>query len=559
MKIQHLGLDFDAPRMFADEPNYDCVKLLKSVAKGNKAGRVLFVVDHMPSEDLETKKMFSGVTGETFLNQVDYLEKTFKLKTKLEDWSFLVISFNMFKTYNRSDQDKLVAKDAFAERLREVIVDYKPDYVMTFGNDPFEALNKEKIQSTTKGLPSYWYGRTIKTVAKSGKKKHKFTHVPNMSYNTVLNPRLIKESSYVLGYMARWMLPLFQQGMPYKIPKVTCGPDRNWTLKYLTKIKDVKKLIRKLTKAELVAIDTETENLNRIKNKLLTAQFSMDGETAYVIPFYHRDSPFNPKELRQICELMREYFEKNQNRLQIYVNAKFDLNIMRTTFKVRSYCADVWDVQAGEFGFDENAKSLSNVMGAGYYNLENLTMQFGCNVYSQVEFGKEQRATINDVDLDWRVQEYAALDVIVPFRIYHQQVKRAKDIGYEKYESLVGKQISDQIHAFSILESTGAMADIDYLFKLNLPDSPINQEIADVEKQLIDSPEVRKANEIICKDGNVPKSGLRGSVSFNKFDISKSDHKQILLVNSISSNIYSFYQQERRRETRRPPYIFTYA
>lgn len=524
MKLQHLSLEYEAPRMFQDEPNYDCVKILKNVSKSKLGGRALIVLDHMPSEDLESKRIFSGVTGETFLNQVDYLENTFPLKTKLDDWSFLVISYNMFKTYHRNDQDKLVAKDAFAERLKDIIKDYKPDYVLTFGNDPFYALNRDKIQSTAKALPSYWYGRQIKT--KIG--KHEFYHIPNLSYNTVLNPRLIKETSYTLGYMARWMLPMFQKGMPYKIPKITCGKKRNWKLEYLTDVKSVLKLIKKLRKAPLVAVDTETENLNRIKNKLLTTQFSMDGKTAYVVPFFHRDSPFTPKELRKLCNAFKDYFEENENFLQIYVNAKFDLNVMRSAFGIRSYCSDVWDVQAGEFGFDENAKSLTNVIGAGYYNLENLTMQYGCNVYSKVEFGKEQRATINDVDLDENVQEYAALDVIIPFHIYHQQIKRAKDIKYEKYEKLVGKQISDQIHAFSVLESTGAYTDIDYLFKLNLPDSPINAEIASVEQELLDSPEVRAANGIICKDDNVPKRGLRGAVNINKFDISKSEHKQIL-------------------------------
>ncbi len=523
MKSQYISLEYEPPRTFREEPNYDCVKVLKHTAKGG-AGKALIVLDHMPSEDLESKRIFSGVTGETFLNQVDYLENTFPLETKLEDWSFLVISYNMFKTYHRNEQDKLIAKDAFTDRLHSIIKEYKPDYVMTFGNDPFYALNREKIQSTAKALPSHWFGRCIKT--KVG--KHEFFHIPNMSYNTVLNPRLIKESSYTLGYMSRWMLPLFQQGMPYKIPKITCGKKRNWKLKYVTTFKEVKKLVAKLHKAKIVAVDTETTNLYRIKNKLLTAQFTTDGKTAYVIPFFHRDSPFTPKELKKMCTLFKEYFEKNDNFLQIYVNAKFDLNVMRAAFGIRSYCTDVWDVQAGEFGFDENAKSLTNVMGAGYYNLENLTMQFGCDVYSKVEFGKQQRNTINDVDLDESVQEYAALDVIVPFHIYHQQVKRAKDTKFEKYEKLVGKQISDQIHAFSILEHTGAHTDIDYLFKLNLPDSPINAEISNVEQQLLNSPEVRKANAVICKDDQVPKRGLRGAVTVNKFDISKSEHKQIL-------------------------------
>lgn len=530
MKTKHLTLDYDPPAEFSDNQSYDFVRVLKFISEKKNAKKALIVLDHMPSEDLESGKIFSGVTGHTFLNQVQYLEDTFKLKTTVDDWNFIVVSFNMFKTYERSEQYRLEAEEAFADRLRGIIADYRPEVVLTFGYGPFAALNNSKIQKAkdAKGDISNWYGVTIPTKIKVGKKEHEFTHIPNVSYNSVLNPRNIVGTSYTLGYMARWMLPWFQGEMPYKIKRVTCGEKRNWTLKYLTKVSQVEKLVRKLKKAKKVAIDTETENLNRIVNKIQTVQATMDGKTAYVIPIYHRDTPFSPKELRKVTALLKDYLEYNENEYQIYANAKFDLNVMRSNFGVRRFAADIWDVQAGEFAFDENAKSLQLVTGRGYYNLANLTMQFGCQVYLNLAFGKAQRNTIADVDLDETVQEYAAVDVIVPFRMHEMQIKRAKDIGYEKYESMVSNQISDQIHAFSILESTGAGADIEYLFKLNLPNSEINLEIKNVEKEFLDSPEVAKANKLILTSSNVPKFGLMGAVDIVKFKLNDQEHKQVL-------------------------------
>ncbi|AXG66564.1 putative DNA polymerase I [Dickeya phage vB_DsoM_JA13] len=531
MKTKHLTLDYDAPKEFEDQQTYDFVRVLKGVADKKSARKALIVVDHMPSEDLENGKIFSGVTGQTFLNQIQYLEDTFPLKTTLDDWNFLVVSFNMFKTYDKSDQYKADAEEAFGKRIKEIIVEYKPEIVLTFGSAPFHCLNKEKIQRAydAKGDISNWYGVIIPSRIKMNGVSHKFKHLPNVSYNSVLHPRSIVGTSYTLGYMARWMLPWFNDcEMPYKIRKVTSGKDRNWNLKYITKYSKFKKLMKELAVAEKVAVDTETENLNRIVNKVLTVQFCMDGKTAYVIPVFHRDSPFSPKELKKISRDFRDYFEKNENKYQIYANAKFDLNVIRSNFGVRSFKSDVWDVQAGEFAFDENAKSLQLVTGKGYYNLANLTMQYGCELYLDLAFGKAQRATIADVDLDEQVQEYAGADVIIPFLIHEKQIQRAKDIGYDKYESMVSQQISDQIHAFSILESTGAGADIDYLFKLNLPNSPINQEIKNVEREFLDSPEVAKANKIILKDSNIPKFGLMGEVHVQKFDLSSQEHKQIL-------------------------------
>lgn len=549
MKTKHLALDFDLPKSFSDVQSYDFVRVLKGTSKTNKGGRVLFVVDHMPSEDLENGKMFSGTTGDVFLNQIQYLEDTFPLKTTIDDWNFLVVSYNMFKTYEKSEQYKTDADEVFAQRIRDLIIEYKPDYVMTFGNQPFRALNRERIDYSG-GMYHHWMGVEIPTKLKTKSGKHDFIHVPNVSYNIVLNPRNIKGTSYTLGYMARWMLPLFNKGMPYKIPKVTCGKKRNWKLVYLTKVKDVIKLLRRLKKAKKVAVDTETENLNRIKNRLQTVQLSDDGKTAYVIPIYHRDSPFSPKELRQIEEAMRDYFEDNNNKYQIYTNAKFDLNVLRSNFGIRSYAANVWDIQAGEFAFDENAKSLQSVTGFGYYGLANLAMQFGTTVYFDVAFGKEQRATIAEVDLDEDVQEYAGLDVIVPFLIQEQQVRRAKDIKYKKYRSMVSEQISDQIHAFSIMETTGAMADIDYLFKLNLPNSQINEEIRSVERDFLESPEVRRANKEICATDDVPAFGLMGKVSVNKFDLSKQEHKQILFFDVM--RLKPLKEGEKKRENGKP-------
>ncbi|AQT28647.1 putative DNA polymerase I [Erwinia phage vB_EamM_Yoloswag] len=549
MKTKHLALDFDLPKSFSDVQSYDFVRVLKGTSKTNKGGKALFILDHMPSEDLENGKIFSGTTGAVFLNQIQYLEDVFPLKTTIDDWNFLVVSYNMFKTYEKSEQYKSDAAEAFSQRIRDMIVEYKPDYVMTFGTEPFKALNADKINYSG-GLAHNWYGVEIPTSLKTKNGKHKFVHVPNVSYNAVLNPRNIKGTSYTLGYMSRWMLPMFQKGMPYRIPQVTCGKNRNWNLKYVTTIKGVEKVLRMMKKAKKVAVDTETENLNRIKNKLMTVQLSSDGKTAYVIPIYHRDSPFSPKELRKISDLMRDYFEENQNKYQIYVNAKFDLNVLRSNFGIRSYAANVWDIQAGEFAFDENAKNLMTLFGHGYYNLANLAMQYGTTVYYDVTFGKEKRATIADVDLDESVQEYAGLDVIVPFLIAEQQVKRAKDIKYAKYNSMVSEQISDQIHAFSIMETTGAMADIDYLFKLNLPNSPINEEIKNVERDFLNSPEVKAANKAILVDDDVPKFGLMGRVEVTKFDMSKNEHKQVLFFDVMK--LKPLKEGEKKRDNGKP-------
>ena len=44
---------------------------------------------------------------------------------------------------------------------------------------------------------------------------------------------------------------------------------------------------------------------------------------------------------------------------------------------------------------------------------------------------------IKDVALTDDVLEYAALDTIIPWRIFHKQLQRGRAMGYEKHYSIV--------------------------------------------------------------------------------------------------------------------------
>lgn len=510
---------------------YEHVRAL-DITSDNAKVRVMLVLDHVPAEDLNSGKLCFGPTGELLMNMFEYLQNTFPIKFSLEEMDLRVINFNLFRTYGKTEAFQAEAEEFFGSVMKEKIVDYAPDYVITFGPKPFKHLNDDKI-IFAKGNYQNWYGVTIETTLKHKKNKVTFQHIPNISLNSVLNGKTIRSSSYLLGYVSRCMLPAFQGGMRYKIKDPGYGENRDYELIYVDTLSKLDRALKECRKAKYVAIDTEAENLNRIVNMMQTLQLAPSAKRCYVIPIFHRDSPFTPKEIKKVKARVREYLEENDNEFQIYTNAKYDLNLMKSTFKVRCYKANVWDIQAGEFGIDENMKVLSSVVGKGYYNLLNLSMQYGTDVYHRIPFGKEARATISEVDLDENVQEYAALDCIVPFRIFLKQIQKAKDMRYDLYRSLVGAQISDQIHAFSVLESTGAYADIDYLFKLNLPNSPINQVIADTEREFLSLPEVKEAGRRISEDDNVPKFGLMGAVELDRFDLSKYEHKQVLFFDVL--------------------------
>lgn len=539
--IRYAPFDFKIPSKFlsADDDGYSYVQLPRHRKKG--APKVMFVLDHVPTEDLVRGKLLQGFTGETLMAMFDIAKDHYGCNITEKDIDWLGFNYNAFKTYNKSQEYQDEAEAVFKRRLESAIVQYKPDVVLTFGPKPFAALNSRKLH-WAKGNSNNFLGTVVPTKVRVGNKVHRFKNVPSLSLNSLLggkNQFNLGVSSYLLGYVTRNLVTALEGKMRYKVPALySKTKDGKLRPRYDTRLVDsiskLKKCLKTMAKSKVVSIDTETENLARVVNNVLTVQMSNDGKTAYIIPIHHKDSPFTTKEKKVVIDMLREYFEeKNENKVQIYVNGKFDLNIMRTNFKIRYYKANVWDLIAGEYVLDENMKVLTTMTGHGYYNLNNLAMQYGCSAFLDSEFGKENRATIKDTDLDRPLLEYCALDVIVPFWIYKLQLKRGRDEKYDQYYNMVANQISDQIHVFSTLECTGALADIEYLFRLKLPDSPINTALKEAEDKLYNSEAVAKANDLLGADSKVPTEGLFGTIKAKLFDLTKSEHKQVLFFDVL--------------------------
>ena len=524
MATQRMSLPIKVPKEFRDVDPYkvDCLRLKCTKPKA----RVMVIIDHIPQEDLRSGALLSGGHGSTLARVMNYCCKAFDCCTStLDELDILFVNWNCWKTYDMSEARRDESDNVFADRIHDLAAEYGPDYIVTCGPVPFKKLAPKALE-LSKGEPIGWLGNTLPMEIGGNQVKL----IPNLSLNTLLNPKNISTMAYLLGYFARNFLPIFCGGkMPFRIPTIRTGKKRNFNIIVPKTLKEFHAMMKVIRNAPRVAVDTETDGLNRVNVNLLTIQFCADGKNAYVLPFLHNDSPFNKKELEEIRATLQEYFEdKNKNKVQVFVNAKFDLNIIRNCIGVRSFRANVWDCIAGEFVLDENLKIVSSITGHWYYRLANIAMQYGCRAYLTAEFGKENRAMIKDVPLDDKVCEYAALDVVIPWHILEQQQAKAASLGYEKYISVVSEQVSDQIHAFSTLEYTGAATDVDYLFELSLPDSPINKLLYDTVDKFKDMPEVVRADKLLKKRNNIPSEGLLGAVKDRLFKLSVREHLQTL-------------------------------
>jgi DNA polymerase I-like protein with 3'-5' exonuclease and polymerase domains len=517
--IKYKTIDFDVSGF--DDYDYGYVK---SPYENSGSKRVLFVLDHVPQEDLKSGHLLSGVTGDLLNSLLAYTKKTYASMS--HSFSWLACTYNAFKTYGRSPEFRASADELFTKRLKYIICEYKPDFVVVFGTAPMRALLSSQLSQDSKGRVrySYWLGVPVTKKIKYRGEVHTTQVVSNISLNDIVTGSTAE--SNLLGYMCKCLAPIV--GKTYLVDSENILSQGCVLVDTLSKFD---KLLDRLAGKEYVAIDTETANLNKVTNQLLTVQFAYDETKGFLVPMSHKDSPFRPKEIKYIQSRLRAYFEgENDNGYHIYTNAKFDLTQFRSECGVRYFHNSVYDILGGDFGLDENLKFLDSVLGEYYYSLGNLSVQYGYDGYIKADFSKQHRANFHSADLtDPAVQKYTALDVVVPIAIHKQQLLRAKDSGYTGFMPMVLNEISDTIHAFSKMEHTGAGLDVDYLMYLKTDESPIQHEIQKMLEQLLQTDAAKKANKILAKRQNIPTESIFGTnhTSVSVLKLNKPEHRRV--------------------------------
>lgn len=517
--------DYKFSGSFAEvSDSYSYVKLPYRAEANTK--KILYVLDFVPTEDLKSGRLLSGETGD-LLENLCIVAKDVYLKKKYQKYSWLACSYNAFKTLGKPREFQEQAREAFTARIEAMILKYKPDVVVAFGASAIRGLIPKKVE-LSRGRLANWYGVPIARTFKDDKdNKHKCVVVPTLSLNSVMGGD--SGAASILGYMARNLANAINGELLHGLDVAVIEKHKSVLI---DTVKKFDKMLDMLAEQEAVAIDTEDDSLAKVTNRVLTVQFAKCMNYGYVLPYLHKDTPFDGKELKYIKKRLKAYFEgENKNQYHIYANAQFDLNVLRTEFETDFMANNVWDIFGGEYGLDENMKVLQAVAGDYYYSLGNLSTQYGFEGYLTAAFGKEDRKNIARTDLDENLVRYMTLDVVVPFGIHLKQIERAKVDGHKKYVSLVRDQVSDLIHSFSRMETTGSGLDINYLFHLRTPASPIEAEIKKMTNDLLETDAVKKTNRLLLKANGVPEKvggwAVANTVT-QMFSLRSDEHKKML-------------------------------
>jgi DNA polymerase-1 len=247
------------------------------------------------------------------------------------------------------------------------------------------------------------------------------------------------------------------------------APAKKINSKYqcILKEADLDALIKKLSKAKVLALDTETDSLDfTVANLVGISLCAKAGEAAY-IPIQH-DYEGAPKQLTKklVIEKLKPLLEKVP---VVGQHIKFDRNVLaQHGLEINNIASDsmlmsyVLDSTATRHNLDAMAKF--------YLNYETTT-------YEEVAGKGVKQITFNQVDLE-AGSDYAAEDADITFRCY--ELLKDKLAKMPKLEKVLTEIDLPMIKVLSEVEQNGALVDSEVL---RIQSNNLGQRINGLEEQ----------------------------------------------------------------------------
>jgi len=468
--------------------------------------RVLIIFQTVDSRDLKNRELLAKEgTLTTVKNALKYgrqIARTYKENST--EAAYAAVNFNAFRHLNLSVNARKAAEIEFAKRCHKVIQKLKPTHVLISGDQAMSAMFPQ-IESSA-------YKRGWVHELKSGDLKLRVVSTLDLA-------RLLEKKGQLanlLGFWCRHFANLLLGYHPHSLAhvKVEC--------RYVDTIEKFDKLMKRLDKSEVIAVDTETANLSVLHNKIYTIQFATDlnPDVGYFLPLKHPQTHWTKDELKYIYSKLRRFFDEAEDTKELVTfNGPYDLRVIRREFKLPIIWHYVWEVMYGEHDLDENLWDLAD-FGTASGGLAATYCSYGNDFYYTAKFSKDERASAGSIkpnNPDFVL--YGCTDVVSILHIREQQLKRAEHqfIDGKIYKPYFKRhmlyQMSDTAHQLSHLREDGSLIDIKYLRHLISKESPLLAEMKRIIKSLRTRPEVIKTNQELLADSGMKSRGLFGAVS----------------------------------------------
>jgi len=327
-------------------------------------------------------------------------------------------------------------------------------------------------------------------------------------------------------------------------------------------VRKIVKQILTLPRGSVVACDTEDRNLHRVyDNDMVSIQFSWDGETAYVIPLKHPQTPFFTDDFPKISALLRKVFTaatvklggktRKVNRwIWLMHKAVFDLHQIHRELGVDVTNNPVVDSMQVAYLLDENRIAGSRDPKEYYYpdrerglSLSLLTRMYLGDEYAYDGDDKADRWNVVNWTLD-RLRKYGGKDAWGLWRLFQELLIEAEGQGYrEKLLRLVYFLYSDAYLGIVAMEQNGFLADIDELRRLLDPKrSVLLKSMYGLVDKLKKSRPAQVVNKRIWKQESSNIHSLWGGVPW-VMSLTKDAHLRMLFFDEMGLEPVSFTEK----------------
>lgn len=539
----------DVPYPYASEKDCAPFNLRVPISHDWKESKVrlLFVCGHVNFEDLRNGRLLSA-SSKTLVNNL--IKETVRIskewgKIKPDKIATAAINFNFFKNYHLSPNRRFETEKLAAKRVSSFIERIKPTHVIVCGPSSIFHL----LPNLPNALNKYGW------VEKYRFGDHKCLVTPAPDFALALDSGKSQDFEddgeenlagvYTLNFFCRCLLACLLGKQPWKV-------DVEVNARKIDTFRDAKRLLKKLSKADKVAIDTEGTSLQAYTNRLLTIQFAFNKDKSYVLPLLHKDSPFSSEETKYIIKHLRKFFMRkvphSLDNYLLFMNAKYDLKVIRAGLNIPFIYWPVYDVSAGEHQLDENLRFLEFRFGSNSYGFGNLAQIFctyGNDFYYSHSFSKSDRVTIVSEDLRPEVIEYAGMDAQALWAIHDMQHIRAKkEVYYEDgkkhtflkdFKNMMLFQMPNNIHDFASMELRGLYVSKKRLRELKERNGVFHKLLTEAKKEIYQTKEAKKANKFLLEQAGVSTKNVIYKPWF--LDIDKELDKKALFVTTMGLEV----------------------
>jgi DNA polymerase I-like protein with 3'-5' exonuclease and polymerase domains len=536
--------------------------------------------DLMEGRFLNTKRTDRGAFVNPITNLLPLLlDRAFQMRNdwvspdspETNDFAFAAVNFNAAKTRNLSPDLQKARHREFAQRVLKVIEYLKPTHILSCGytatQNLLEAIDHPETPHCE--IKNGW-------VFPAEFNGIKVQFCSTLDLDTLCSPPTSGDGdsdeeeggdSYAVTDLLYFVCRNAANLLIGKNPHSLRGLEVKYKLvDTIAKFDKVMERVRAAT--DLVSIDSETQSLETVHNKIYFIQFCMDGKTGYVIPVEHphESNPFTQKERRYIKKKLQEFFgEDNPELLKtlVFQNGMFDMRVFRYQLNVKFIHHTIHELTAGEQLLDENIGILTRLklrkdteyVSTSYQNLKNMLSYYENDFYydESRKVNKTNRGKLSQYPVDDHDSLlYSAADVVLTFHIAkmqllrarHTMIRRSVDSPRESYGRMYRRHLYNVMKSVCVsishMEQSGSPVDLEYMKKLMSKESPVRTRMAEIERDFKDMPSVKSAEAAIMKGLGRSTTSLFAGYTTNAFSLAKKAHLEKLFFEVMGLKVVSY-------------------